>query len=242
MSKTLANLQTGVRVYLDEANAADFLDSEVTRSINYGYHDVVANVIDVYEDFYNVTSPIQLSTVVNQQEYSIGNSGLIKIRRVEINYNPSDANSTALRATAIKSDEMPLRLASNALGGTGLFSAGYYVNGQVSSQIIGFTPIPQNAGTNNISIWGIVVPSDLSATTDTITIPYPDQYGYLVELRAAAILLRKGQQSENYAAKYMEEYREGILEMKNFLKERQSDGVWLIADAQYEDTIFDHPL
>ncbi len=159
MSKTLANLQTGVRVYLDEANAADFLDSEVTRSINYGYHDVVANVIDVYEDFYNVTSPIQLSTVVNQQEYSIGNSGLIKIRRVEINYNPSDANSTALRATAIKSDEMPLRLASNALGGTGLFSAGYYVNGQVSSQIIGFTPIPQNAGTNNISIWGIVVPS-----------------------------------------------------------------------------------
>lgn len=242
MAKTLSNLQTGVRVYLDESNAADFLDSEVTRSINYAYHDVVKNVIEVYEDYYNNVSAITLSTVANQQEYAIGNSGLVKITRVEINYNPSDANSVAQRATAIKTEEMPLRLTSNALGGTGLFSAGYYVNGQVSSQVIGFTPVPTNAGTNNISIWGTVVPSDLSASSDAISIPYPDEFGYLVELRATVILLRKGQQAENYAKGYMDEYREGILEMKNFLKDRQSDGVWLIADAQYEDTIFDHPM
>jgi hypothetical protein len=242
MAKTLTNLRFGTRVYLDEAAQADFLDSEVDRSINYAMHDVVGNVIEVYEDFYNLTTPIQLSTVVNQQEYSIGNANLIKTRRVEINYNPADPNATALRATAIKTDEMPLRLTSNALGGTGLFSSGYYINGQVGSQIIGFTPVPQNAGINNISIWGIVTPSDLSSATDTLSIPYADRFAYLVELRAAGILLRKGQQAENYAAKYMDEYRVGIVEMKNFLKDRQSDGPWLIADALFEDTIFDHPM
>lgn len=239
MAKLLSNLRTGVRVYMDEAQQADFLDTEVDRSINYAYHDVVTNVIEVYEDFYNTVSPIQLSTVVNQQEYAIGNAGLIKTRRVEINYNPSDPNSTATRATAIKTDEMPLRINSTGVGSSGFSSAGYYINGQIASQVIGFTPVPQVAGTNNISIWGIVVPSDLVLVTDPLTIPYPDQYGYLVELRAAGLLLRKGQQAENYAGRYMEEYKQGVMDMKNFLKDRQSDGVWLIGDALYEDTTFD---
>jgi len=241
MSKTLSNLQFGVRVYLDEANAADFLDTEVTRSINYGYMDVVRAVIGVHEDYFFTTTPKYISTVANQQEYSLDTT-LVKIRRVEINYNPSDTNSTAQRATAIKTEEMPLRLNANSLGSSGLFSAGYYINGQQGSQIIGFSPVPQNSGTNNASIWGIALPDELSAASDTIKIPAPDMFGYLIELRAAAILLRKGQQAENYAGKYMEEYRTGLVDMQNFLKERQSDGVWMISDAQYEDTIFDHPM
>lgn len=241
MAKTLSNLQVGVRVYLDEANQADFLDTEVTRSINYAYQDVSKNVVEVYEDYFFTTTPKYVSTVVNQQEYSLDGS-LVKIRRVEINYNPSDVNSVAQRATAIKTEEMPLRLSANSIGQSGLFSAGYYINGQQGAQIIGFTPVPQYAGTNNVSVWGIAMPDDLVSSSDTVKIPYPDMFGQLVELKAAAILLRKGQQAENYAAQYLKEYEMGLIEMKNFLKERQSDGVWLIADAQYEDTIFDHPL
>lgn len=241
MAKTLSNLQVGVRIYLDEANQADFLDTEVLRSINYAYQDVAKNVVEVHEDYFFTTTPKFISTVVNQQEYSLDTS-LVKIRRVEINYNPSDVNSVAQRATAIKTEEMPLRLQANSIGQSGLFSAGYYVNGQQGSQIIGFTPVPTNAGTNNASIWGIAMPDDLVLTTDTIKIPYPDAFGYLIELRAAAILLRKGQQSENYAQQYMTEYREGILEMKNYLKDRQDDGVNMVADALFEDTIFDHPM
>jgi hypothetical protein len=153
VAKTLGNLRYGVRVYLDESNAADFLDAEVDRSINYAMHDLVKHVIDVFEDFYNLTTPISLSTIANTQEYAIGNANLIKVRRVEINYNPTDPNSTAQRATAIKTDEIPLRLANTASGGTGLFNAGYYINGQQSSQMIGFLPVPAKTGTNNISIW-----------------------------------------------------------------------------------------
>jgi hypothetical protein len=241
VAKTLSNLQTGVRVYLDEAAQADFLDSEVTRSINYAYQDVANQVVEVYEDYYFTTTPKTISTQVNVQEYSL-DATLVKIRRVEVNFNPLDPNSKPLRATAIKTDEMPLYLTSNALGGTGLFSAGYYVNGQQGSQILGITPVPQNAGTNNVNVWGVAMPTDLVNATDAITIPNPDAFAYLIELKAASVLLRKGQQAENFAAQYMKEYNQGIIEMKNFLKERQSDGVWLIADAQYEDTIFDHPM
>lgn len=241
MSKTLSNLQVGTRVYLDEANQADFLDTEVTRSINYAMHDVAKNVVEVHEDYFFSTTPKFISTVANQQEYSL-DSTLVKIRRVEINYNPSDTNSVAQRATAIKTEEMPLRLANNSIGQSGIFAAGYYINGQQGSQVIGFSPVPQFAGTNNVSVWGVVMPSDLSAASDLLVIPYPDMFGQLVELRAAVLLLRKGQQAENYAAKYLEDYKSGILEMKNFLKDRQDDGVWMIADALNEDTIFDHPM
>lgn len=241
MAKTLANLRTGTRVYLDEAAQADFLDSEVDRSINYAQADVAKHVVDVNEDFYFTTTPKYVSTLANIQEYTF-DSTIVKVRRVEINYNPSDANSVAVRATAIKTEEMPQRLASNSLGSSGLFNPGYYINGQQGSQVIGFSPVPQNAGTNNVSIWGIVMPSDLVNSTDTLSTPYPDAFAYLVELRAAAILLRKGQQAENIAAKYMQEYKDGIEDMENFLKDRQSDGVQMIADALGEDTIFDHPM
>jgi hypothetical protein len=239
MAKTLANLRTGTRVYLDEAAQADFLDTEVDRSINYAYQDVAIEVMQVHEDYFYTTTPKYISTVVNQQEYAL-DSSLIKTRRVEINYNPSDVNSVALRATAIKTEELPLRINDNPLGTSGLFNASYYINGQQGNQIIGFSPVPQYAGTNNASIWGIALPDDLSAATDTVKIPAPDAFAYLIELRAAALLLRKGQQAENYATQYLRDYDLGILKMKNFLKDRQEDGVQMIVDALHEDTIFDH--
>lgn len=241
MAKSLTNLRVGTRVYLDESAQADFLDTEVDRSINYAYMDVAIEVMGVKEDYFFTTTPKYISTVANQQEYDV-DSSLIKVRRVEINYNPTDANSTAIRSIAIKTEEMPLRLNSNGLGSSGIFTSGYYINGQQGAQKIGFTPVPQNAGTNNVSMWGIALPDELSAVSDTIKIPAPDAFGYLVELRAAAILLRKGQQAENYAARYMQEYDQGILKMKNFLKDRQEDGVWMVADALQESTIFDSPL
>ncbi len=241
MVKTLANIRVGTRVYLDEAQQADFLDSEVDRSINYAYQDVSGHVMEVNEDYFYTTTPKYISTQANIQEYDL-DSSLIKVRRVEINYNPSDNNSEAQRATAIKTEEMPLRLSANSIGQSGLFSAGYYLNGPQGNQKIGFTPVPQKAGVNNASIWGIAAPDELSSATDTLKIPFPDRFGALVELYATAILLRKGQQAENYAAKYMQDYDNGILKMKNFLKDRQEDGVWMVADALYEDTIFDHPL
>lgn len=240
MAKTFANLQVGVRMYLDEAQQTDFLDSEVEREINYAYHDVVSKVMAVYEDFYLTTTPNTYSTVANQQEYAI-TTNLLKVNRVEINYNPTDANSEAIRAVAIKMAELPLNVGNTSVAG-GLYNAGYYLIGSPTAQKIGFVPIPTNAGTNNISVWGIEAPSDLSADGDNVLIPYADRFCKLIEMKAASELLRKGQQEETYADNCLRNYYAGVIDMQTFLKERQSDGPWMIQDTMFEDTNFEVSL
>lgn len=241
MSKTLANLRTGVRMYLDESAQTDWLDSEVDREINYAYQDLAGKVMEVYEEFYNQVTQHQYSTVANQQEYTIS-SAILKIERVEINYHPSNSNSVAVRAQAIKMSELPLNLANNLVGGAGLFAAGYYLYGAQHEQKIGFAPVPSETGTNNITVWSVDAPVDLSSSTDSVYIPYPDRFSRLIELRAAATLLRKGQQEEVVATRYIQEYQLGIVEMQSFLKERQADGPWMIEDVQFEDINFDRAL
>lgn len=241
MAKTLANLRTGVRMYLDEAAQTDWLDTEVDREINYAYQETAGKVMEVYEEFYNQVTQLQYSTAVNTQEYTIS-PNILKIERVEINYDPTNVNSVALRAQPIKMAELPLNLANTSVGGTGLFSAGYYLYGAQSEQKIGFVPIPQKAGTNNITVWSVNAPSDMATSTEAANLPYPDRFGKLVEVKAAANLLRKGQQEEAVAKQYIREYELGIIEMQSFLKERQADGPWMIEDAAQEDLNFDVPL
>lgn len=241
MSKTLTDLANDTRRYLDEAQPADFTVQDVLSEINYAYADVVTKVVEIYEDFYTTTTPIYISTVANTQEYSLDES-LIKISRVEINYQQSDPNSQALRAIAIKREEIPLNIANEFIGGGGIFNSGYYVYGPQGTQKIGFVPVPQEAGTNNVSVWGIVAPSDLVSGTDVVHIPYPDRYAQLVGLRAASELLRKGQQEEVDADRYLKNYLLQIQDMQTFLKERQADGPVMVVDAEFSDVNFGDPL
>jgi hypothetical protein len=238
MAKTLANLNTKTRTYLDEASAADWTDAEVKTADNSAYQDLCGKVMEVYENYYETTTPFTYAVVASQQEYTI-DSSLIKVTRVEINYNPSDANSNAVRATSIKSDELPLNLAySGTLGST--FNAGYYIHGDIGNQKIGFVPIPTNADTTgeSISVWGNALPADLVSDSDNVNIPWADRFYYLICLRAAGELLRKGQQEEATAARYLAEYQAGVKEMQTFLRERQSDGVNMIQDALNDDIDF----
>src|SRR5258708_11668033 len=117
MSKTFSNLQTGTRVYLDEVAQADYLDSEVQRSVNYAYHDVIGKVIEIYELFYETVNPFTYAIVANQQEYTI-DSSLIKVTRVEINYAPQQKGSTPLRAIPVRMEEALLNLANSASSGS----------------------------------------------------------------------------------------------------------------------------
>lgn len=243
MSKTLADLRTGVRMYLDESAQTDFLDTEVDREINYAYQDLVTKVVEVYEDFYVTTTPVQISTVANQQEYSLA-TAILKVTRVEVNYDPANVNSSATRATAIKMAELPLNLTNNALGVAGSLSSGYFVYGSPTGQKIGLVPVPSQNGTNAISVWGVQAPSDLASATptDNVVIPYPDAFAKLIELKAASELLRKGQQEEGAAQQYLANYLTGVLNMQTFLKERQADGPWMIQDALMENVDFDNSL
>lgn len=239
MSKTLVNLQTEARIYLDESTQTDWLDSEVTLAINRAYHDTASFVMEVYESFYETVTPFTYAIVANQQEYVIDPS-LIKVTRVEINFNPTTTGSQPNRCQPIREDEIRQNLGNTNGAGGSFYSAAYYLHGDIGNQKIGFIPIPQTADTTgkSISVWGIGLPSDLVNSTDNVNIPYADRFSYLVALRAAAQLLRKGQQEEATAARYIAEYRAGIVDMQTFLKERQADDVWGITDSLQEDIDF----
>lgn len=239
MAKTLANLQQETRMYLDEASQGDYLDSEVLIAINRAYHDVCSFIIEIYENFYETTTPFAYSEVAGQQEYTI-DSSLIKVTRVEINFNPTSTGSQPNRCQRISEDEIRQNLANTNGSGGSFFSAAYYLHGNIGAQKIGFIPVPTISDTTgqSISVWGIALPTDLVNTTDNVNIPYADRFAYLVSIKAAAQLLRKGQQEEAAAARYISEYRPGVQDMMTFLKERQADDVWGIVDSLQEDIDF----
>ena len=229
MAKTRLDLRTGVRMYLDEAAQAIFLDSELNASINYAYHTVVSDVMRIWEDYYTVTTPRQLSMVASQQEYPV-DSDIIKITRVELNYSPTVANSQFIRAIAVKRDEALLALSTPATMGV-MGSAAYYFYGKQQAQKIGFLPIPTVSDvspTQSIRYWGIALPSDMTADTDAIDIPYADRFGELIEIGAAARMLSKGQQEETAGTKYIALFDKGRREMREFLSERSADGAQMI--------------
>lgn len=238
MSKTLGNIRSEVRVYLDESAEADFLDTEVLLAINRGYQDVAGSAMEVYEEFYQTTTPFTYAVVAGTQEYTI-DSSLIKVSRVEINYSPTTSGSTPVRAVSIDMNEVRTNL-NNTNSSLTFATPGYYLHGSQSAQKIGFVPVPSVSDTSgqSISVWGIATPADLSSDSDSVIIPYVDRFVYLVALRAAAQLLRKGQQEENNAQNYINEYEKGLVQMRSFLKDRVSDGVQMINDALGQDTDF----
>lgn len=239
MAKVLSDLQTVTRIYLDEAVQADFKDTEVIYAINFAYHETISFIIEIYENFYETTSPFTYAVVALQQEYTI-DSSLIKVTRVEINFNPTSTGSQPSRCQRISEDEIRQNLANTNGSGGSFFSAAYYLHGNIGAQKIGFIPVPTISDTTgqSISVWGIALPTDLVNSTDNVNIPYADRFAYLVALRAAAQLLRKGQQEEAVAANYLNEFRAGVVDMQTFLKERQADDVWGIVDSLQEDIDF----
>lgn len=243
MAKVFSDLKAITRTYLDESVAADWTDTEVAYAINFAYHDVVTMVMQVFEKFYETTTPFTYALVADQQEYTIDPT-LIKVTRVEANFQPNATGSIAAKCIPIKMDEALINLSNTSTGNT-LGDIGYYIHGNLSAQKIGFIPIPtisDTSPTKSISVWGIVIQTDLSSNSDTVNIPYADQYAYLISLRAASQLLRKGQQEEAVATNYEGLYSKGIAEMKNFLKGRQEDGVEMVQDVYLENTDFGYPL
>lgn len=223
-----------MRTYLDESQPQNWTLIEVTTAINFSYQFIASKVMEVYEEYYFTTTPYTYSTVANQQEYTIA-STLLKVERVEVNLLPTTANSQAQRATAIKMDEIPTNLNNSLLNGSSFFNVGYYLTGNQSAQKIGFLPVPQVAGTNNISVWGIDAPTDLSATTDPVLIPYVDNFAQIIAKIAAANLLKKGGQEIAAATDLLNQSAQDILNMQTFIKERQSDSADMISELAFED-------
>lgn len=193
--------------------------------------EMYSNIVEVYEDYY--TSKSNISTVADQQEYTLP-TDLFKIRRVEINYNVSDTNSKPQRAIPVLMDSVLRDLENNSMGLTVNSNAVFYVRGS----LIGFIPIPTRTGTNAITLWYIATPSELSSSSDVINIPFPDRYAQLISLGAAATLLRKGQQEESVATRYLQEYNTGLAKMKQELEDRIADWSKGVVDTLGYDVDF----
>lgn len=244
MAKTRTNLEDQTRTYLDEATTSDWTDAEVQREVNAGYLEVVTAVMETYENFYLITS--QFNTVANQQEYGTVDAvptDIFKINRVEINYDTTNTNNNPIRAYPVDINEVDGELANTAIGISVFRNAAYYLIGSSTGANgikLGFIPIPTRNGTNAIKIWYIPEIAELSAAGSTINIPWPDRYGKLISLYAAATLLRKGQQEEEVARQYMGEFEVGMAKMKQQLEDRISDGSKAIIDTENQDTDFEN--
>lgn len=234
LAKSLANLSAQTRTYLDEAAQADWTDTEVTREINAKYMEIYTAIVGVFEDYYSVKS--QTASVANQEEYALP-SDCYKVRRIEISYSPSDSSDIPRRALPVSMDSVLRDLGNSSLGITVYKNPSYYIRGTT----VGIIPAPTQAGSTAITLWYIKNISELSATTDTIDIPFPDRYGQLISLGAAATLLRKGQQEELVASKYFADYENGKVKMMEELEDRLADGNKQIVDTAGEDLDFGAP-
>lgn len=234
MAKTLADLIAGTRMLLDESQPQNWTTADVLYQVNNSYQFLASKIMEVYEEYYFTTTPYTYSTVANQQEYTIA-ATLLKVERVEINPDPTIANSQAQRATAIKMDEIPTNLNNSLLNGSAYFNNGYYLTGNQSAQKIGFLPVPQKTATNNITVWGIEAPTDLVNSTDPVLIPFVDNFSQIITKIAAANLLKKGQQEVKAADDLLQEASQDILNMQTWIKDRQSDGPQMFEEASFDD-------
>lgn len=215
MAKTFLNVRDQVRSYLDESAAVDFTEDEVKREVNAGYHRVISAVLETFENHY--VSQYTAASVNGQQEYALP-SDFLKMRRVEINYQPNTTGSVRQRAYPMDIDQVRRDLGVSTLGPSIIRNPGYYIVGDN----IGFIPIPtvSSTGTDAIKIWYVQAESDLSSDSDNVDIPYADRFASSIAKYAAAQLLRKGQQEEQAAKTLMGEFMSDMEELKRQLEDR----------------------
>ena len=231
MAKNRSDIRSVVRDVLDEDPAADWTDAELNTLVNIYYHEVYSAIVDVFENYETTTA--QSNSVADQQEYSLP-SDVLKVRRVEINYDVSATNSAPMRALPVPIDAVRRDLANTNLGVTINRGPVYYLRGDN----IGFIPVPTRAGTNAIQIWYAPVRSDLTNDTTNIDIPYPDRDYKLIAYGAIADALRFGQQESIEADKFDRKFTRGVEKMQERSEDRIADEVKGVVDTTAENMDF----
>jgi hypothetical protein len=218
------------RTYLDEVSPKSWTDFEVQREVNNGYGELITTVIQVFEDFYQRRTDFSL--INGKQEYTVADgvpSDVYKIKRIEYNGNTTNNPTSFYRASPTNINNFRSTIVNTNLGSTSMPL--YYTYGFGTAMTIGFLPIPQINSTNGVRLWYIYEVPMMANPTDTVNIPYSERYASLIALYAAAVLLRKGQQEEAVAARYMTEFDEGKQEMMEELKQRNVDDAGVIMDS-----------
>jgi len=225
------------RTFLDEVSEKSWMETEVKREVNASYHELVTAVMTTYEDFYLKNA--YWNFVAGQQEYGPTDgvpSDIHKIRRIELNYDFA-ANPTYYRkAQPINIEQIRDAIASTPMGAPRV--SFYYVYGFEDNIKLGFVPNPDKNSTTAGHIWYTPVVADMVLPTDKILIPYSDKYFRIISLTSAGYLLRKGQQEEVPAAKYISDTEIMKQNMMQELEDRISDSSKTIEDQIGMNTDF----
>lgn len=218
------------RTYLDEVVQKSWTETEVKRECNNTYIELVTAVVEVFEDFY--LSRTDFSLVAGQQEYGVSDglpSNVYKIKRIEINYDVAANANSFYRASPTNINNFRSSIVNQNIGSTSMPM--YYPYGFGNAMKIGLLPIPKKDSANGLRFWNIYEVSPMVLPTDEVNIPYSERYASLIALGAAGVLLRKGQQQEKDAARYIAEYNNGKQTMMEELKQRNADDAKVIMDS-----------
>lgn len=229
MAKTLAQLRTNVRMYLDEVDSADWKDAQLNTQINFRYLSMYSAIIDTYENYYRKV--VTTSTVADQSEYALPDD-FLKMQRLEVKYQSGD---NYRKATFIDTERIPGQL------GTDSYSSATRPAYSISGEYLELITVPTESVSSGLKMYYIYELPELSADTDELNIPFVNRYAHFIALGAAGDLLRKGQQEETAAARYIAEFELGLQQMKSQLEDRFG-GVKTILDTENDIISFDNEL
>jgi len=238
---TFNDLIAKTRMYLDEVAAKSWTDTEVKREVNFAYQEFVSAVVNTFEDFY--LSPTSFDLVNGQQEYGVSDgvpTNIFKIRRIEVNFDTASTPTGYGKAMPVNITQIRDSLATSNMGA--LRKALYYTYGFDASIKIGFIPVPTKDSTNGARIWTVQRVDNLVLVTDNVNIPYADRFATGISLIAAGTLLRKGQQEEIAAVRYIADGQSMKQQMTEELEDRVADETKVIIDSIGLDTDFGYDL
>lgn len=227
---TFRDLIAATRMLIDEVAPHDWSDVEVKRQVNNGLQELYASTVSIYEDYYQEQTTFGITA--NKQEYSSADgvpSNIYKVRRIEIQWDPSITPPAWYKMWPINITQVKDSLA-NTYRGSKTFPY-YYTYGLQDKFTIGFIPVPDITNATGVKLWYIKDMANLEDMTDIPQLPFADRNANLACQYAAAWLLRKGQQDEAAAARYMAEFEQGKQDMMQELREKIADEPVIMQDS-----------
>jgi hypothetical protein len=197
-------------------------DSGLRTWLNESYLHVVDEIIKVNPDYFSKSATT--STVANQQEYELP-SDVDKVLMVNIAYD----GTNWLRAKPLDNINQ-ISVHSSGTAGFSQAEPYFYLLGDY----IGFAPIPDAVGTNNIKMWYVYTPTELSADSDVPAIP--SKYHHILKYGAFANYLDQDQEYV-YAERMRKNFDLRVYKAVEAMNERQLDEPKFVTISDNEQTL-----
>lgn len=215
--QTLDNVFSDVR-YIAGKDSTTLSDTNLLRTANKYYSLMVRELIDLSEDLYAEISSADL--VASQREYVLPTDdtattyggGLIKLQRVEINYDGSSSGWRVADPISLQQIPTPTILDADVNAEFDKGDPKYWFK----DRSVWIAPVPGSsdsvaASNANLRIYWIKRPNELTATSDIPDLP-KDFLGVLAEGMLIDVFRRYGRDGE--ASQALAKWEKGIANMR----------------------------